>query len=144
MQARSLVPNMRTREKVFSVLSTIFAGIGGAGLILLSVFDTKRHSTLHRLFLLIFMVGVAFSALFTCIEVRLMDKAATFRILTILKVPMACQRFQRRSRDQNSVLRESYYRYTPCPIGCRLWNCIVQEHRRGRCVVRLSTHLFPC
>ncbi|KIY72383.1 hypothetical protein CYLTODRAFT_417968 [Cylindrobasidium torrendii FP15055 ss-10] len=63
-----LVPNMRTREKVFSVLSTIAAGIGGAGLILLSVFDTKRHSTLHRLFLLIFMVGVAFSALFTCIE----------------------------------------------------------------------------
>lgn len=65
-----LVPNMRRREKVFSILAIISAIVGGAGLILLSIFDTKRHTTLHRLFLLIFMLGVAFSALFTIVEVH--------------------------------------------------------------------------
>ncbi|KAF7330278.1 hypothetical protein MVEN_02465700 [Mycena venus] len=65
-----LIPTMRRREKVFSVLAVLGSVIGGAGLILLSVFDTKRHMNLHRVFLLMFMVGVALSAIFTCIEVH--------------------------------------------------------------------------
>jgi hypothetical protein len=66
-----LMPNMRRREKVCGTLAVIGAFIGGAGLILLSIFDTKRFTSLHRLFLLIFMVGVALSAIFTIVEVSL-------------------------------------------------------------------------
>lgn len=62
---------MRRREKVYAVLAIVSSFIAGVGLILLSVFDTARHSSLHRLFLLIFMVGVILSAIFTVVEVRL-------------------------------------------------------------------------
>ncbi|KAH8100069.1 Frag1/DRAM/Sfk1 family-domain-containing protein [Cristinia sonorae] len=65
-----LVPNMRTRERVFSVLAILASFVGGAGLILLSIFDTKRHPSIHRLFLLIFILGVGLSAIFTVIEYR--------------------------------------------------------------------------
>ncbi|KIJ49728.1 hypothetical protein M422DRAFT_224824 [Sphaerobolus stellatus SS14] len=70
-----LLPNMRRRERVFSVLSIIGSLIGGAGLILLSIFDTKRHMKAHRAFLLVFMVGVALSAIFTILEFRWLNKA---------------------------------------------------------------------
>lgn len=60
---------MRRRERVFSSLAILGSFIGGAGLILLSGFDTKRYTTLHRLFLLIFIVGVGLSAIFTVVEV---------------------------------------------------------------------------
>ncbi|KAJ7911502.1 Frag1/DRAM/Sfk1 [Mycena leptocephala] len=69
-----LIPTMRRREKYFSVLAVLGSVVGGAGLILLSVFDTKRHQKLHRGFLLMFMVGVALSAIFTCIEYRWISK----------------------------------------------------------------------
>ncbi|KAJ7593408.1 Frag1/DRAM/Sfk1 [Mycena floridula] len=69
-----LMPNMRTRERVFGSLAVLGAFIGGAGVILLSIFDTKRHTSLHRLFLLIFMLGVALSALFSVIEYRWISK----------------------------------------------------------------------
>lgn len=69
-----LVPNMRMRERVFGTLAVFGSLVGGAGLILLSVFDTKRHSDLHRIFLLIFMLGVALSALFTVVEYRWISK----------------------------------------------------------------------
>jgi hypothetical protein len=67
-----LLPNMRTREKVMSSLAILSSIAGGAGLILLTVFDTKRYSTLHRCFLLLFMLGVALSAIFTVAEVGLL------------------------------------------------------------------------
>ena len=38
-----LHPNMRRREKVFSTLAVIGSFIGGAGLILLSIFDTALN-----------------------------------------------------------------------------------------------------
>ncbi|CAK5268832.1 unnamed protein product, partial [Mycena citricolor] len=65
-----LIPAMRRREKVFSTLAVLSAFIGGLGIILLSIFDTKRFPTLHDIFLLVFMVGVVLSALFTCVEYR--------------------------------------------------------------------------
>ena len=68
--AGRLLPNMRRRERVMSILAILGALIGGLGLVLLSIFDTRRHSRLHRVFLLIFMVGVAISAVFTIAEVR--------------------------------------------------------------------------
>ena len=61
---------MRRRERVFSGLAILGSFIGGCGLILLSIFDTKRFTSLHRVFLLVFIVGVGLSAIFTVIEVR--------------------------------------------------------------------------
>lgn len=65
-----LLPNMRKRERVLSSLAIFGAFVGGAGLILLTVFDTDRHHALHRVFLLVFILGVALSAVFTVLEVR--------------------------------------------------------------------------
>ena len=65
-----LPPNMRVREKVFSVLAILASIVAGVSLILLSIFDTKRYTTLHRLFLLTFMIGVWLTAIFSVVEVR--------------------------------------------------------------------------
>ncbi|KAH8927662.1 hypothetical protein BT69DRAFT_1213734 [Atractiella rhizophila] len=65
-----LVPNFRNRERVCAFLAILGSFIGGCGLILLSIFDTKRFPSLHRVFLLVFMLGVALSALFTIMELR--------------------------------------------------------------------------
>ncbi|KAF8640216.1 hypothetical protein AX16_010113 [Volvariella volvacea WC 439] len=65
-----LLPNMRRREVVLSWLSILGSIIGGAGLILLSVFDTRRFESLHRVFLLVFIIGVVLSAVFTIVEYR--------------------------------------------------------------------------
>jgi hypothetical protein len=69
-----LVENFRRRERTLAWLAVLGSLIGGAGLVLLSVFDTLRHPSLHRLFLLVFMVGVALSALFTILEFRWISK----------------------------------------------------------------------
>jgi Frag1/DRAM/Sfk1 family len=66
--AGSLVPNTSAFQKTMSGLSMAFAALGTAGLILLSIFDTLRHPTLHDIFLLLFMVGYIFSAVFICVE----------------------------------------------------------------------------
>lgn len=66
-----LLPNMRKRERVLSSLAILGAFIGGCGLILLTIFDTLRHHTLHHVFLLVFILGVALSAVFSVLEVRL-------------------------------------------------------------------------
>ncbi|GJE94770.1 Frag1/DRAM/Sfk1 family protein [Phanerochaete sordida] len=65
-----LIAEMRRRERVFSILAIIGSFIGGLGLLLLSIFDTKRHPSLHRVFLLVFIIGVGLSAIFTIIEYR--------------------------------------------------------------------------
>lgn len=68
--AGRLFPDLRRREHAFSYLAIFGSVLGGAGLILLSIFDTKRHTSAHRAFLLVFIVGVALSAIFTIVEVR--------------------------------------------------------------------------
>ena len=65
---------MRRREKLFSTLAVLGSFIGGAGLILLSIFDTGRHRSLHRVFLLVFIIGVGLSAIFTIVEYRWINK----------------------------------------------------------------------
>ncbi|KAF7327462.1 hypothetical protein MKEN_00324500 [Mycena kentingensis (nom. inval.)] len=79
-----LVPTMRRRETAFSILAVLSSMLGGGGLILLSIFDTKRYVHLHRVFLLLFMLGVALSALFTVIEYRWIAK--DYRWLRQLRV----------------------------------------------------------
>ncbi|KAF9475103.1 hypothetical protein BDN70DRAFT_865353 [Pholiota conissans] len=69
-----LMPNLRKRERVFSILAIIGAAIGGLGLLFLSIFDTKRFTRAHRVFLLVFIVGVGLSAIFSIIEYRWISK----------------------------------------------------------------------
>lgn len=69
-----LPPDMRKREKLFSILAILSSVVAGVGLILLSIFDTKRHTTAHRLFLLIFMIGIWFTAIFFVVEYRWLSK----------------------------------------------------------------------
>lgn len=60
---------MRKIERISNSLAICSASVGGLGLILLSVLDTRRFSSAHRAFLLVFMVGVVLSAIFTISEV---------------------------------------------------------------------------
>ncbi|KAF8183932.1 Frag1/DRAM/Sfk1 [Pholiota molesta] len=78
-----LVPNMRKRERVFSILAIIGSAIGGLGLLLLSIFDTDRFHRAHRAFLLVFIVGVGLSAIFSITEYRWISK--DFREIKKLK-----------------------------------------------------------
>ncbi|KAJ6468397.1 Frag1/DRAM/Sfk1 [Mycena sanguinolenta] len=114
-----LIPTMRRREKVFNALAVLGAVVGGAGLIFLSIFDTKRHMNLHRGFLLMFMVGVALSAIFTCIEYRWIGKdffylrqlriayivkAIIVTILVVLAIAFAAALFSQKGKDAGAVL----------------------------------------
>lgn len=63
-----LAANTSNTEKVLSNLSIVFAIVGTAGLILLSIFDTLHHPRLHDVFLLLFIVGYVVSAIFICWE----------------------------------------------------------------------------
>ena len=65
-----LTRNQSRGEKVLMGLSIFFALVGTAGLILLSIFDTYRHPTLHDIFLLFFMGGYLLSAVFSCWEAQ--------------------------------------------------------------------------
>jgi hypothetical protein len=79
-----LAPNLKTSEKALSVLSTVFATLGTFGLILLSVFDTVHHPKVHRLFLLLFMLGYVVSAIFVCWEYqRLGVRFREYRVLRV-------------------------------------------------------------
>lgn len=71
--AHRLLPTQRRSETILSYCSIAGSIIAGAGLILLSIFDTKRYTSLHRVFLLVFMLGVILSALFTVVEFRLLS-----------------------------------------------------------------------
>ncbi|EPE09416.1 fk506 suppressor [Ophiostoma piceae UAMH 11346] len=63
-----LTPNGSRGQKVLAVLAILFAIVGTAGLILLSVFDVAHHHTLHDAFLLCFLGGYVLSAIFICWE----------------------------------------------------------------------------
>jgi hypothetical protein len=63
-----LAKNITVAEKVLSAFAIVFAIVGTAGLILLSIFDTLRHPRLHDIFLLLFIAGYVISAIFTCAE----------------------------------------------------------------------------
>ncbi|KAG8847463.1 hypothetical protein FRB96_001604 [Tulasnella sp. 330] len=69
-----LLPEHQKRERVMSGPAYFGAALGALGLILLPIFDSKHHSHLHRVFLLVFLFGVALSAIFTVIEFRWLNK----------------------------------------------------------------------
>jgi hypothetical protein len=57
--AGHLLRNTSTTQKVLSGVSIAFSIIGAAGLILLTIFDTWRHNTLHNSFLAVFMYAAS-------------------------------------------------------------------------------------
>lgn len=63
-----LARNTSHWQKVYSGCATVAAIAGAAGLILLTIFDTKRHNTLHNIFLVVFIGGYIISAIFICWE----------------------------------------------------------------------------
>ncbi|KAG8691356.1 hypothetical protein FRC09_011644 [Ceratobasidium sp. 395] len=71
-----LLPNVKRRGAVLGVISSICAFIAAAGLGLLSGFDTLRYESMHRLFLLIFMLGTVSSAIATTVEFLVLKREA--------------------------------------------------------------------
>jgi hypothetical protein len=63
-----LTPNTSVWQKVYSSCATVAAVAGAAGLILLTIFDCKRHNKLHNIFLCVFIGGYIISAIFICWE----------------------------------------------------------------------------
>jgi len=63
-----LAPNTSVWQKAYSACATLAAVVGAAGLILLTVFDAKRHNRLHNIFLAVFIIGYIVSAIFICWE----------------------------------------------------------------------------
>lgn len=66
--AGRLTPNTSIWQKIYSGCALVAAIAGAAGLILLSVFDTRRHNRLHNIFLAVFIIGYIISAIFICWE----------------------------------------------------------------------------
>jgi Frag1/DRAM/Sfk1 family len=63
-----LAPNTSQFQKTISVLSIIFAVVGAAGIILLTIFDTYHHDKLHDGMLLLFIAGYIISAILIVTE----------------------------------------------------------------------------
>ncbi|KAK0265807.1 hypothetical protein LTR91_023301 [Friedmanniomyces endolithicus] len=75
--------NYSTTEKAMSICAIIFAIIGAAGLIFLTIFDTKDYPTVHDSMLGVFILGYIISAIFICAEYQLLGKH--FREYRILR-----------------------------------------------------------
>ncbi|KAI5449312.1 hypothetical protein NCC49_004814 [Naganishia albida] len=69
-----LPSDVRRREQIFDWLAIFFCCVGSAGLILLSIFDTFNHSTVHWSMTIVFIVGVALSAIFQSAEIWSLHK----------------------------------------------------------------------
>jgi len=67
--------DVRKREWLYDWLAIIFAIIGCAGLLLLSIQDAFNHSTGHWIGTLIFVLGIAISAIFQSMEVWSIHKS---------------------------------------------------------------------
>ncbi|KAF8476152.1 Frag1/DRAM/Sfk1 family-domain-containing protein [Kalaharituber pfeilii] len=65
----------RRLDRILDFLALLFGLLGSVSLVLLTVFDTAVYSNLHRLFLLLFMLGVILSAIFTTLEYRSLGKS---------------------------------------------------------------------
>lgn len=84
LRHRGRLANLTGYGRIVSALSLVFAAVGTAGLILLSIFDTLRYHTLHDVFLLMFIAGYVISAVFICWEYqRLGTHFRQHRILRI-------------------------------------------------------------
>lgn len=69
---RQLAPNYRRAEKVMSALAIFWSLVGGAGLVLLTIFDTAHHQKVHDGLLGVFIAGYVISAICVCVEYALL------------------------------------------------------------------------
>ncbi|KAJ4387384.1 hypothetical protein N0V93_007975 [Gnomoniopsis smithogilvyi] len=69
---RQLAPNYRRSEKIMSAGAIFWSLVGGAGLILLTIFDTAHHEKVHDALLGVFIAGYVISAICVCIEYALL------------------------------------------------------------------------
>ncbi|KAF3920673.1 hypothetical protein ABW21_db0207475 [Orbilia brochopaga] len=81
-----IIPNTSLPQKIFSFIAITGAIVGSVGLILLSIFDTKRYKTTHRVFLTVFCAGVLVSALGTVCKFGLTLHGTGIHIRTIVCV----------------------------------------------------------
>ncbi|CAK3850212.1 SFK1-like membrane [Lecanosticta acicola] len=63
-----LTPNYNVSEIILSAFATLFAVVGAAGLILLTIFDTVHYPHVHDAMLVVFIAGYIISAIFICAE----------------------------------------------------------------------------
>lgn len=140
------MPHLRTRERIFGSLAVFGSFVGGVGLILLSIFDTKRHSTLHRGFLLIFIVGVAISAIFTIAEVCISTPRCVLFSQYTRSVSLDQQRLRLCQKAQDRLHCKGYHSHDSYHIGHRLRHRFIYkpQHWRyeGPCVTRTSVLIF--
>ncbi|VVT51821.1 uncharacterized protein SAPINGB_P003224 [Magnusiomyces paraingens] len=71
--AGRLPPNLRRREKLFAAIAIILSIPGQVGIILVAVFNTVKHHTLHFSMLIMFLVCTGVSVLFTILEFGFLD-----------------------------------------------------------------------
>ncbi|KAF4555336.1 Frag1/DRAM/Sfk1-like protein 1 [Elsinoe fawcettii] len=77
-----LAPATSKSEKILGALASVASIFGGAGLVLLSIFDTLRYARVHRAMLAVFIVGYLLTAIFVCAEYqRLGMHQRQYRIL---------------------------------------------------------------
>ncbi|KAF2222133.1 Frag1/DRAM/Sfk1 family-domain-containing protein [Elsinoe ampelina] len=77
-----LAPATSKSERILGILASVASIAGGAGLILLSIFDTLRYPRVHRAMLAVFIVGYLLTAIFVCAEYqRLGIHQRQYRIL---------------------------------------------------------------
>ncbi|KAG5367903.1 Protein SFK1 [Yarrowia sp. C11] len=69
-----LLRNHQQAEKWLSVGAIIFGIFGQVGIILVSIFDTKNHHSVHVGCLVLFIVGIGISAILNSAEYTLLDK----------------------------------------------------------------------
>ena len=83
LRNRGRLAGLTGSGRIVSWLSLLFAAVGTAGLILLSIFDTLHHHKLHDVFLLLFIAGYVISAVFICWEYQRlgMRESSQYQIL---------------------------------------------------------------
>jgi hypothetical protein len=84
LRNRGRLQSLTGSSRIVSWLSLLFAAVGTAGLILLSIFDTLHHPKLHDIFLLLFLAGYIISAIFICWEYQRLGTRESSLLLVLL------------------------------------------------------------
>jgi hypothetical protein len=143
-----LAPNTTIGQKVLSGLTIFFAILGTCGLILLSIFDTLQHHTLHDIFLLLFIAGYCLSAIFICWEYQRLGMCTLlyYPSYNVTLMFMLNDRLPRAPRPAHLVLDQAHLRGCRDPPGRRLRGLhlhqTLQRRRRPRVGHRLHLLLL--
>ncbi|ODQ65595.1 hypothetical protein NADFUDRAFT_6303, partial [Nadsonia fulvescens var. elongata DSM 6958] len=69
-----LLPNWQRAERIMIGLSILSGVIGQLGIIMVSIFNTVDHHRTHMKMLILFLIGMALSALFMSMEIIMLDR----------------------------------------------------------------------